>query len=81
MVGAEDGLIVVKEAIDFRDLGAGGGSGMFRLRGAVDGSDDGGAPGAEEIGGGTESEGEVAMYAIAGIGRDGGDVAVELSPS
>ena len=75
---AEDGLVIVEEAVYFRDLWAGGGRGVLRLRGAVNGSDEWDAARSKEVGSGGQSEGEVAVDAIARIGRNGGGVTVEL---
>jgi hypothetical protein len=53
LVGSKDGLVVVKETIDLRDLGAGGEGRMDGLRRAIDGSDKGDTAGAKEVGGGS----------------------------
>ena len=77
VVGAESGLGGGVETIDLRDLGGGGLSRMFRLSRWVDGRKERDAREKEVFGRG-DGEGEMAVDAVARVGRDGGGVAVEL---
>jgi hypothetical protein len=78
LVGTEGDLIVIEDAVDLTDLGSGGADWMNRIDETKDGRDEGHVAGDLEIGGRGESEGQMAMDAIAGIGGDGGGVGVEL---
>ena len=77
VVGAEGRLGRGVEAVDFGDLGRCGLGGMFWLRRRVCGRNKSDA-GEEEIIGGGDGKGKMAVDAISGVGGDGGGVAVEL---
>ena len=81
LVGAESNLVFVEDSVDFGNLGSGGGGRMDRIDRAVDGSDERNVTGSEEVGGREEGESKMPMHTIAGIGRDGGCVGVELGLS
>lgn len=80
VVGTKRGLGRNVETVDFRDLGSGGPVGMIGLRRRIGGRHKYDA-GEGQILLRSESEGKMAVDAVAGVGRDGSGVAVKLGLS